>query len=98
MATTSRYFFSWTSSGPGGDFHPGATHGWWMTGFSYGDVLSVTAHPVTGDPTATHRVLTVEALRTDGTPGGGRTLLFTVRNTGAFSMPGYGLGISRISG
>jgi hypothetical protein len=97
MATVNRAFFAWTSSGPGGDFASGAAHGWWMTGFKYGDALSVTAHPVTGNPNAPHRVLTVENVRIDGTPSGGRTLLFTVRNVGAFSMPGYGVGISWIS-
>jgi hypothetical protein len=68
-----------------------------MTGFKYGDVLSVTAHPVTGDPTAPHRVLAVENMRIDGDPSGGETLLFTVRNVGLSSMPAYGVGISWIS-
>jgi len=94
MATVNRAFFSW--SGPG-NFPPGGSHGWWMTGFKYGDALSVTAHPVTGNPNAPHRVLTVENVRIDGTPNGGLTLLFTVRNTGGSSMPGYGVGISFIS-
>jgi hypothetical protein len=67
-----------------------------MVGFQYGDALSVTAHPVIGNPNALHRVLTVENVRVDGTPTG-RTLLFTVRNVGGFSIPGYGVGISFIS-
>jgi hypothetical protein len=67
-----------------------------MTGFKYGDAMSVTAHPVVGDPSALHRVLTVENVRVDGAPGG-LTLLFTVRNVGSFSIPGYGVGISYIS-
>ena len=50
MATVKRAFFSWTSSGPGGDFAAGAIHGWWMTGFKYGDAMSVTTHPITGNP------------------------------------------------
>ena len=94
MATVNRAFFSW--SGAGG-LPPGGSHGWWMVGFKYGDALSVTAHPVTGNPNAPHRVLTVENIRVDGTPNGGRTLLFTVRNVGGFSIPGYGVGISYIS-
>ena len=93
MATVNRAFFSW--SGPG-SLPPGGTHGWWMVGFKYGDAMSVTAHPVVGDPNALHRVLTVENIRIDGTPGG-LTLLFTVRNVGGFSIPGYGIGISYIS-
>jgi hypothetical protein len=68
-----------------------------MVGFKYGDALSVTAHPVTGNPDATHRVLAVENIRVDGAPSGGLTLLFTVRNVGGFSVPGYGVGISYIS-
>jgi len=38
-------------------------------------------------------VLRIEDMRIDGTPTG-RTLLFTVRNVGTDSIPGYGLGIS----
>jgi len=68
-----------------------------MIGFKPGDALSVTAHPITGNPNAPHRILTVENVRVDGTPNGGRTLLFTVRNVGAYSMPGYGVGIGWIS-
>jgi hypothetical protein len=93
MATVNRAFLSW--SGPG-SLPPGGSHGWWMVGFKYGDALSVTAHPVTGDPHALHRVLTVENIRIDGAPSG-LTLLFTVRNVGAYSIPGYGVGISFIS-
>ena len=63
MATVNRAFFSW--SGPG-SFPPGGSHNWFMVGFKYGDSLSVTAHPVTGDTTALHRVLTVENIRVDG--------------------------------
>ena len=60
MATVNRAFFSW--AGPG-SLPPSGSHGWWMVGFKYGDALSVTAHPVVGDPGALHRVLTVESLR-----------------------------------
>jgi hypothetical protein len=74
MASVNRAFFSWTSS-EGGDFTPGSAHFWWMTGFKYGDVLSVTAHSVIGDPTAPHRVLAVENLRVDAQLSG-ETFLF----------------------
>jgi hypothetical protein len=67
-----------------------------MTGFKYGDAMSVTAHPVVGNPAALHRVLAVDNVRIDGDPGG-RTLRFTVRNAGSFSIPGYGVGIGWIS-
>ena len=75
---------------------PGQAHGWWMTGFKYGDAMSITAHPVIGDPSALHRVLAVDSVRVDGDPGG-FTLRFTVRNVGNFSIPAYGPGIGWIS-
>ncbi len=95
MATVNRAFFSWVGAG-GAYFAPGSAHSWWMTGFKYGDALSVTAHPVVGDPDAAHRVLTVEDIRIDGTPTG-RTLRFRVSNVGTSAMPGYGVGIAYIS-
>jgi hypothetical protein len=96
MATVNRGFLSWIGSG-GTYFPPGAVHNWWMIGFGYGDALSVTAHPVTGDPRDPHRILAVDNLRIDGTPTGGRTLLFRVTNVGATPIPGYGVGIAWIS-
>jgi len=95
MATVNRAFFSWISQ-EGFDLAPGAAHSWWMTGFKYGDVLSVTAHSIVGNPFAPHRVLAVTDVRVDAQLTG-ETLLFTVRNVGSFSTPGYGLGISWIS-
>jgi len=94
MANVNYAFFSWTA--PGAYLFPGAAHSWWMTGFKYGDAMSVTAHPVVGDPSALHRVLAVENIRIDGDPGG-RTLRFIVRNVGSDPIPGYGVGISVIS-
>ncbi len=91
MATNNHAFFSWVGAG-GTSFPPGAVHDWWMIGFGYGDALSVTAHPVIGNPLDPHRVLTVDDVRIDGTPTG-RTLRFRVRNVGASSTPGYGVGI-----
>jgi hypothetical protein len=96
MATVNRAFFSWVS-GEGFDFAPGSAHSWWMTGFKYGDVLSVTAHSIVGNPLAPHRVLAVSDIRVDAQLTG-ETLLFTVRNVGSDSTPGYGVGISWISG
>lgn len=96
MATVHRAFFSWFGYG-GTYFAPGAAHGWWMTGFKYGDALSVTAHAVTGNPTHPHRVLMVDNVRTDSTPDGGHTLQFRVNNVGFYPMPAYGVGIGWIS-
>jgi hypothetical protein len=96
MATVNRAFFAWVSSSEGNDFAPGSAHGWWMTGFRYGDVLSVTAHSVAGNPSAPHRVLAVDNVRVDAQLSG-ETLLFTVHNVGSFSTPSYGVAISWIS-
>jgi len=93
MANTYYWFTSWTST-EGSDMSPGDVHGWWANPFAYGDAITVTAHPVTGNPEDPHRVLTVENVRIDGTPDGGRTLLFSVRNAGTTFIPGYGLGSS----
>jgi hypothetical protein len=75
MATVNRAFFSWVS-GEGFEFTPGSAHSWWMTGFKYGDVLSVTAHSIVGNPLAPHRVLAVSDIRVDAQLTG-ETLLFT---------------------
>jgi hypothetical protein len=45
MATVKRLFLSTV-----GNLPPGGSQGWWMVGFKYGDAMSVTAHPVTGNP------------------------------------------------
>lgn len=95
MATVNRAYFSWLGAG-GTYFLPGAVHGWWMVGFDSGDALSVTAHPVIGNPLDPHRVLAVENVRIDGAPTG-RTLRFNVRNVGPSPTPGYGVGIGWIS-
>ena len=95
MATVQRSFFSWT--GPGGSyFPPGGVHNWWMTGFKYGDAMSVTAHPVIGDPAALYRILQIDNVRIEGRPTG-LTLLFQVRNIGSYAIPGYGVGVGWIS-
>jgi hypothetical protein len=95
VATVNRAFYSWFGSG-GTYFPPGGQHNWWMVGFRYGDALSVTAHPVTGDPRDPHRVLLVDNVRIDGSPTG-LTLRFRVTNVGATRMPAYGVGIGWIS-
>jgi hypothetical protein len=95
MATANRAFFSWV--GPGESyFLPGQVHNWWMTGFVYGDAMTVTAHPVVGDPEDPHRVLMVDNVRVDGMPTG-LTLLFRVNNVGSSPIPGYGVAIGWIS-
>ena len=66
---------------------PGDVHSWIMWGFNYGDVVSVSAHPVVGNPNA-ERILAVENVHVEGNVGG-RRLLFDVRNVGPDSIPGY---------
>ena len=97
MATVVHALFSWVGA-DGSDFAPGAVHGWWMVGYSYGDALSVTAHPVTGNPEDLHRVLEVTDVVVDGDPSGGLTLRFAVTNVGTTSIPAYGVGIGLITG
>jgi hypothetical protein len=94
MATVSHVFGSWVSAGPGHDFAPGATHGWIAWGYSYGDALSVTAHPVAR--ASVRRALAVENVRSE-TDGAARRLSFTVRNVGNAAIPGYGIGVGWIS-
>ena len=43
MASVHRAFFGHVESGY---FYPGTSRNWWMTGFDYGDVVSVTAQSV----------------------------------------------------
>jgi hypothetical protein len=43
MPSVQRAFVSHVESG---SFYPGTSRNWWMTGFSYEDVVSVTAQSV----------------------------------------------------
>jgi len=92
MANTYFWSTSWVSTNA--DMAPGDTHWWWANPFAFGDAITLTAHPVTGNPEDPHRVLTVENVRIDGTPDGLRTLLFVVRNAGSSYIPGYIVGSS----
>jgi len=93
MPNVSYFFGSWTA-GEDGYLYPGQSHYWLMWGFSYGDAVSVSAHPVAGP--AGERFLAVEDIKIEGDPGG-RRLYFTVKNVGSISIPGYGMGFSWIS-
>jgi hypothetical protein len=57
MASVHRAFFSHVESGY---FYPGTSRDWWMTGFDYGDVVSVTAQSVGGLYGEEHGVLRVD--------------------------------------
>jgi len=94
MANLMRWFGSWVSA-EGHDLQPGQAHHWIMWGFNYGDVLAVTAHPVSrqGGP---QRILFVENVRIERLNGDNK-LAFSVRNGGTDGIPGYGMGFSIIS-
>jgi hypothetical protein len=96
MANLYYWSTSWVSA-EGNDMAPGDSHWWWANPFNFGDAITLTAHPVTGNPNDPHRILTVENIRIDGTPDGGRTLLFVVRNAGSTFIPGYIVGSSVVS-
>lgn len=59
---------------------PGAEHHWWHTGFAYGDVVQVTAHPIHRAGREGH--MSVTRISSHVSPTGGRTIFFTVRNVG----------------
>lgn len=95
MANVSRAFFSRVIPGY---LYPGSSEPWWMTGFAYGDAVSVTAQSVGGLYGDTPGVLQVRDVRVRRPrSGGGPTLLFTVSNVGGTPIPGYGVGIGWIS-
>jgi hypothetical protein len=97
MPTVQRAFFSHIESGY---FYPGTNRNWWMTGFSYGDVVSVTAQSVGGLYGETHGVLSVDNVRVDRPRSGpgGPTLLFRVNNVGLTPVPAYGVAVAWITG
>lgn len=96
MASQYYWSTSWVSN-EGADMAPGDAHYWWANPFTYGDAITVTAHPVTGDPADAHRTLEVQDVRIDGTPDGLLTLLFTVKNVGSGFIPGYAVGSSVVN-
>jgi hypothetical protein len=88
MADLAHLEFSWV----GNDFDPGVEHSWWFGPISFGDVVYVTAHPVS----RISREAMVKDIRVHD-DAGWRTLLFTVRNTGVNNISGYGVHISVIN-
>ncbi len=90
MANLRRHHFGWVGHG----FHPGVEHRWWVAPINFGEVLHVTAHPVT----LMAREVMVKELRTHVDRAGKRTLFFTVRNTGPNVINGYGVDVSVVSG
>jgi hypothetical protein len=81
----------WLNGGWVGDMAPGDVHGWiaWGGGLQAGDVISIMAHPVIGNPNAQERVLQVENVQAEGTSDGARRIFYWVRNAGPEWIPGY---------
>ena len=97
MASQFYFSLSWVST-EGGDMAPGETHYWSAWFFSWGDVINLTAHAVIGEFSNARRIMTVQNIRTDVRPdGGGRILLFEVKNVGTNSIPGYIVGGSVVN-
>lgn len=89
MAKLVRHHFGWVGHG----FNPGIEHHWWFGPIAFGDVVNVTAHPTQ----LVTREAMVKDVRTRVDSSGSRTLRFTVRNTGASAINGYGLDFSVVS-
>jgi len=96
MANVLHWQASWVSM-EGNDMGPGEEHGWSLAPVLPVEAYSVTAQPITGDPTQPHRTLTVENIRVVGEPDGGLTLLFTVKNVGNSFIVGYMVGFGIIN-
>jgi hypothetical protein len=94
MANVSSWLGAWISAGEADDLPPGGSHDWVMWGFSYGDVISVTAHPITGAPE--DRVLVVENVKIEGDPSS-RRMFLRITNAGSTYVPGYGIAYGFIS-
>ncbi len=96
MASLQYWSFAWVST-EGNEMPPGATHYWEAFPFQWGDVVSFTAHAVSGDPDIPDSKLIVENVYTDADPHGQRTVLFNVRNLGNDSIVAYRVGSSIVN-
>ncbi len=93
MANVSYWSSSWVSGVGAPPLASGETHEWISWGFNYGDVLNVSAHPVTaGDPV----ILEVQNIRIEHDVTGQR-LYFTVKNVGNLFTRGYAMAFSIIT-
>lgn len=86
MAQLAHHHFGWVGHG----FDPGVEHHWWFGPVLFTDVVNVLAHPVARLP----RETLVKDIRVHADGSGNATLLFTIRNTGANTIPGYGVDFS----
>jgi hypothetical protein len=85
--------------GPSGsslnDLPPGGAENWVMWGFSWGDVVEITAHPLAWI-NGKDRRLAVSNVQSEAAPDGSRRIFFTVTNIGSSDL-NYGVFTSWIS-
>ena len=86
MATVFHWSGSWASAGDD-DLLTGKSHWLRVQLFRPGDVISLTAFPITGNPFVT-RTLTIKNLRTEGKSDGLR-IFFDVADVVNSSIPAY---------
>ncbi len=79
--------------GPSGfsvnDLPPGAEESWVLWGFSWGDVVEISAHPFSLEG-GQDRTLIVKDISYEASPDGSRRIFFTVQNTGNIDL-NYGV-------
>ncbi|MDQ1279418.1 MAG: hypothetical protein QG670_680 [Thermoproteota archaeon] len=68
---------------------PGAEENWVLWGFSWGDVVEISAHPFSWSG-GQNRKLIVTNVESEAAPDGSRRIFFTVRNTGSSEL-NYGV-------
>jgi hypothetical protein len=78
---------TWLQGGWVGDMAPGEAHGWiaWGGGLQAGDVISLMAHPIIGDPNAQDRSFKLKRSRQRGVrtePEGFSTTFTTLGRNG----------------
>jgi hypothetical protein len=94
MASVSVWSGTWVDSGEIG-LQPGEEHHWAMWGFGYGDVVNVTAAPLSSD--AGDQILLVKDVRMEADSQGGRRCFFTIRNAGPVRAIGYAMNFAFMS-
>ncbi len=76
------------------DLPPGGQENWVLWGFSWADVVEISAHPFV-NVGGQDRKLAVINVESEAAPDGSRRIFFTVKNTGSSSI-NYGVRTSWI--
>ncbi len=87
MANVSHWTASWGSMARF-EMAPGDVHHWSYSPVRRFEAISITAHPIVGNPNEPHRTLSVENIQIVGEPQG-LGLAFTVKNVGPSFIIGY---------